>query len=272
MPALFPLYRPSPRGRGRDPRLRGRVRGYTVKRLHTKALPCPGGLRKPLTLPPLTAAGPALSLWERGSTARILRIIVTLPIPAPYGVGVGSRKSACFPEGYSDRGLPPPSRRRELSFHLTARRSPVCPGLSRTTLSRRRAAAARRAVLDRPGQTGTLLPPRDEWLALREGALAYDPLLTLVGAALRAEHEVGKCPKLFSRPSIMPLAIVTAGPVEKSSTSSETSTEVLFRLPSHATSYQWLHYRQRTFTPINVWIALCESIDVLLAEAGSPSA
>jgi len=61
---------------------------------------------------------------------------------------VGSEREAAAP-------------RAEPSLHLTARRSPVCPGCSRTTLSRRRGAAGRRPVLDQPGQTGTLQPPGD---------------------------------------------------------------------------------------------------------------
>ena len=63
--------------------MRGRVRGYAVKRLRTKALPYPEGLRKPLTLPPLAAAGPTLSLWERDQFGAASPLIVTLPIPAP---------------------------------------------------------------------------------------------------------------------------------------------------------------------------------------------
>jgi hypothetical protein len=61
----------------------------------------------------------------------------------------------------SVRRPPAVSPETEPSLHLTARRSPDCRGLSRTTRTRRRAAAARRAVLDRPLQSGTLQPPRD---------------------------------------------------------------------------------------------------------------
>jgi len=46
--------------------------------------------------------------------------------------------------------------RREPSLNPTARRSPDRTGLSRTTLARRRDAAARRAVLDCPVLSGTL--------------------------------------------------------------------------------------------------------------------
>ena len=67
--ALSPWAPPSPRGRGRGPRLRGRVRGYTVNRPGARR-PClvRNGFANP-SPSHRCAAGP--SLWERAVVMRV---------------------------------------------------------------------------------------------------------------------------------------------------------------------------------------------------------